>query len=184
MSVAAPIVAKASYDREQIASALYFINANKFVLVTGKEQFRIGQFCKVGRPFKVEVDGWRRIFAEMLHQCGFSTLARTYHGSHRIPLQSPPYAFFKSSFYVCHTASILASSTFIVEFARINVSYSLPLVNGAKIHFQFLSGNFGQYGCAAFLFRAKAAVSGMVGAERRLIRDGYALPFCSAYSLS
>ena len=37
MSVAAPIVAKASYDREQIASALYFVNANKFVLVTGKE---------------------------------------------------------------------------------------------------------------------------------------------------
>ena len=54
MSVAAPVVAKTSDDREQIASALYFVDTDEFFSVAGKEQFRIGQLCKVGRPFKVK----------------------------------------------------------------------------------------------------------------------------------
>ena len=150
MSVTTPVVAKASDDREQIASALYFVDADKLFFVSGKEQFRVGQLCKVGRPFKVEIDGGAHLFAEMLHQCGFPALARADHGNHRISSKCPPYVFFKSSFDV-HDLVILANSTPNVGIARINISCSLTAVNGKKQQFEVLSRNFGHYRCAAVL---------------------------------
>ena len=145
VSVVAPLVAKASYDRKQFAFALYFVNADKFPLVAGKEEFGGGELGQIGRLLEVKIYGWSHLFAEMLHQCGLSALAWTEHGNYRISFKRAPHARFESSSYVCfHEFVSLADSTFGVEISRINIPYCLTAVNGREVNFSC--------GCGAPLF--------------------------------
>ena len=101
MPVSAPFVAKASDYGEEVASALDFVNADKFPAVAGEKQFWIGELCKVGRSFKVKIYGNAQFFTKMLYQRGFSALAGSNHCGYRVSPKSPLYAFLKPSVYVC-----------------------------------------------------------------------------------